>query len=108
MQPSGGLRSSRGFGYSIKHPKERKETMLLLHSKTALTTALCAVAFFQLGLAQVAPPTILQVDVENLVSYFEDTSDLSKFATDPNATTTVQPKNFHFRVSIADIVAING
>src|SRR5438874_291758 len=76
--------------------------------KTALAMALCASAFSQSILAQIVPPSILQVDVENLVSYFEDTSDLSKFATDPNLTTVVQPKNFHFRVSIADIVAVNG
>ena len=51
---------------------------------------------------------ILVVDVENLVAYSEDTSDLSKFATGPNATPAALPKNFNFRVDIGDIVAVNG
>ena len=76
--------------------------------KTSLTTALCAAAFSQPGLAQVTPPTILQIDVENFVEYQEDTSDLSKFTTDPSATTAVPPRNFTFRVGIGDIVAVNG
>lgn len=82
--------------------------MLPPYWKTALATALFASAFSQPGLAQVPPPTILQVDVENLVAYSEDTSDLSKFATNPNATPAVLPKNFNFRVDIGDIVAVNG
>jgi hypothetical protein len=69
--------------------------MLLLNGKTALVTALCAAVCCQYGLAQVAPPTILQIDTENVVQYFEDTSDVSKFATDPNVTTPVVPKNFN-------------
>jgi hypothetical protein len=60
------------------------------------------------GYGQVVPPTILEVDVENWVNYIEDSSDLSKFATDPNVTTAVAPKNFSFRLGIADIVAVNG
>ena len=61
-----------------------------------------------LGLGQVVPPTILEVDVENFVQYAEDTSDLSKFATDPNVTTAVPPRNFASAVAIGDIVAVNG
>jgi uncharacterized protein (TIGR03437 family) len=60
------------------------------------------------GQGQAPPTTILEVDVENLVSYFEDTSDLSKFATDPNVTAAVPPRNFNFNVAIGDIVAVNG
>ena len=82
--------------------------MPLLHWKTALATALCAAACSQLSLAQVPPPTILQIDVENVVQYQVDTSDLSKFATNPNVTTAVQPKNFNPAVVHADIVAVNG
>jgi len=54
------------------------------------------------------PPTILQVDVENLVEYYEDVSDVSKFATNLSVTPAVLPKNFNFRVGIGDIVAVNG
>jgi hypothetical protein len=46
--------------------------------------------------------------VENPVQYFEDTSDLSKFATDPNVTAAVPPMNFAWTVYIGDIVAVNG
>ena len=60
------------------------------------------------GRGQVTPATILEIDVENYVTYFEDTSDLSKFATDPNRTTAVVPRNFNFGVQLADIVAVNG
>jgi hypothetical protein len=55
-----------------------------------------------------APPAILEIDVENAVRYLEDSSDLSKFAIDPNMTTAVPPKNFFFRMNIGDIVAVNG
>jgi len=61
-----------------------------------------------LGRAQTLPPTILEIDVENSVIYYEDTSDLSKFATDPSVTTAIPPRNFGFNVYIADIVAVNG
>jgi hypothetical protein len=60
------------------------------------------------GYGQVLPSTILEVDVENWVNYIEDSSDPSKFATDPNVTTAVAPKDFSFRLGIADIVAVNG
>src|SRR5438034_4617274 len=82
--------------------------MLLLHRKTALTTALCAAAFSQLGLAQVAPTTILQIDVENQVEYDLDVSDLAQWATNPNVVRSQPPRNFDFAVGAADIVAVNG
>jgi hypothetical protein len=85
------------------------QNMLLRHWKTALATALCAAAFSQPGRAQVPPPSILQIDVANNVLYAEDTSDVSRFATDPNATSVVHgAKNFNRAVGVADIVAING
>ena len=64
--------------------------MFLQHWKTTLATVLCAVAYPQLGLAQVAPPAILEVDVENYVQYVEDTGDVTKYATLPNATPAAQ------------------
>src|SRR5438093_1383738 len=60
------------------------------------------------GYGQAPPPAILIVDVENLVQYSLDTADLSKFATDPNATIPTTLKNFGFNVSVGDIVAVNG
>src|SRR5260370_31679281 len=87
----------------------RRQNMLLLHWKTALATALCAAACSRLGVAQVATPSILQIDVANNVLYQEDTSDVSKFATDPNVAAVLHgANNFNRAVGVADIVAING
>ena len=77
--------------------------------KTTLAVALCAAVFSQFSLAQVAPPVILQIDLTNNVSYFQDTSDISKYATEPNVTPlTASLRNFHRVEGIADIVAVNG
>jgi len=71
--------------------------------------ALCAAASAQFSSAQVAPPVILQIDLTNNVVYFQDTADVSKYATDPNVTTpTAIPRNFYRVEGIADIVAVNG
>jgi uncharacterized protein (TIGR03437 family) len=87
----------------------RGQNMLRLHWKTVLATALCAAAFSHPGLAQVATPSILQIDVANNVLYQEDTSDVSKFATDTNVVAVLHgAKNFNRAVGVADIVAING
>ncbi|HUS06022.1 MAG TPA: hypothetical protein VMZ52_07000, partial [Bryobacteraceae bacterium] len=80
----------------------------LLRSKTALAMALCAAACSQFSSAQVALPVILQIDLTNSVYYTQDTSDISKYATEPNVTSlTVNPRNFHRVEGIADIVAVN-
>jgi uncharacterized protein (TIGR03437 family) len=80
----------------------------LRRGKRALATALCAAACSQLGLAQVAAPSILQIDIADHVLYFEDAADPAKFATDPNVPTRVPTLNFARSGSIADIVAVNG
>jgi hypothetical protein len=65
--------------------KQPNTTVALLRLwKPALAATLCAAAFSQTGLAQVATPSILQIDVANNVLYDEDASDVSKFATDLN------------------------
>jgi uncharacterized protein (TIGR03437 family) len=51
---------------------------------------------------------MLLVEFENNVQYNQDTSDYSKFATDPSVTTTSASKNFQSNVVFADIVAVNG
>jgi uncharacterized protein (TIGR03437 family) len=81
----------------------------LLRGKTALAMALCAAAGSQFSSAQVAPPVILQIDLTNSVLYTQDTSDVSRYATEPNVTSlTANPRNFHRVEGIADIVAVNG
>jgi hypothetical protein len=101
-------------------PPKVEEAMLTPHCKTALATVLCAAAFSQPGLAQVAPFTILQIDTENQVQYLEDVSDVSKYATDPSLTAACFPSTdprvecagrhmtFHAFIVIADVVAVNG
>src|ERR1700737_1578505 len=87
----------------------RRQSILLLHGKTALAAALCAAAFSQPGLAQVPPASVLRIDTVNAVVYFEDTGDVSKFATDPNMPTPMLPgKIFNRQIAIADLQAVNG
>jgi uncharacterized protein (TIGR03437 family) len=77
--------------------------------KTALTATLSAVAFSQTGLAQVPPASVLRIDTVNAVNYFEDTGDVSKYATDPGIPTPLTPgKIFNRQIGIADIQAVNG
>ena len=75
--------------------------------KAALATVLCAAVFFQPGLAQVPPASILRIDTANAVTYIEDTADFSRFATDPNVTTSAV-RSFMRAGTIADIQAVNG
>jgi hypothetical protein len=88
-------------------------TMLQPHWKTAFAATLCA-AFSAPGLAQVAPATTLQVDVENFVVYTYDVTDSSRFATDQSRTTSslgLQQgglRTFTPFIGIADIIAVNG
>lgn len=60
------------------------------------------------GYGQGSSSVILSVDVENLVEYFEDTTDFSRFATNPNVTVGVPQRSFQVAIGIADIVAVNG
>ena len=62
---------------------------------------------WHVGLAQEAPPTILEIELENRVQYVGDISDFSKLASDPNVTPTVPLKTFVPVLIIADIVAVN-
>ena len=52
--------------------------------------------------------SILQIDLANYVLYLEDTSDPSKFATDPNVTTQARLTKLLPGHKLADIVAVNG
>ena len=76
--------------------------------RTLALTALSAVVSCQLALGQAAPATILDIELDNYVVYFNDVSDYSRLATDPNRTTVSQPRNFSHAIGIADIVSVNG
>jgi hypothetical protein len=54
-----------------------------------------------------APPTALQVDVNNFVLYNYDTFDTIQFGTNPNPT-SVPMKTYNNHISIGDIVAVDG
>ena len=70
--------------------------------------ALGAALFCQPTVAQVAAPSILQIDIADHVLYFEDAADPAKFSTDPNIPVRVPTFNFGRSSSVADIVAVNG
>jgi hypothetical protein len=76
----------------------------------AMTGSIIA-AYCSLVLGQATTPTLLEVDMENVVAYQGDTSDLSLFATNPNITPRVPPippRNFGEATMLGDIVAVNG
>src|SRR6266567_262029 len=59
--------------------------------------------------AQTPPPTILDIQGENWVSYYGDVFDYAKLASDPAIAIPLRPtKPFQFFVDIVDIVAVNG
>ena len=81
------------------------------HWKAALATVLCAAAYSQVALAQVATPSILEIDTENFVEYVDDItalSDPSKIGTNPNVTPVAVLPPFGRLVELADIIAVNG
>ena len=75
--------------------------------KDLLIAAACAVCP-ESGLAAVAPPALLEIDVENIVSYSSDVFDVSKFATDLSLTAAAPSRNFGFVMAVGDIMAVNG
>ena len=74
-----------------------------LAAVTLWTLSVCGAAR-----GQAPPRVVLEVDIENYVSYVEDTGDVTKYATLPNITRPTVPKNFYSGVIIGDIVAVNG
>jgi hypothetical protein len=60
------------------------------------------------NLARGQTPVIITIDTENVVEYQFDTSDVSKYATNPNITPAATPRNFTPAIPLGDIVAVNG
>jgi hypothetical protein len=60
------------------------------------------------NLARGQAPVILTIDTENVVEYQADTSDVSKYATNPNITPAAPIRNFTSATPLGDIVAVNG
>lgn len=59
------------------------------------------------SLAQTPPPTILVIDVQGNVTYWDDVGDPSKYATS-SGVSQVTLRNFQAWINVADIVAVNG
>jgi hypothetical protein len=81
---------------------------MILNARAFAMAVLLVTAFRNAGQAQTLSPTILEIDVENVVTYFEDNSDFSKFATIAAVTTPTPAKNLGYFLIIGDIVAVNG
>ena len=65
--------------------------------------------YCSLALGQAPPPTILEVDIENVVEYQQDITDVSKYGTNPNVTPSAGIiKSIGTAMVIGDIVAVNG
>src|SRR5437016_4940677 len=57
----------------------------------------------------IAPPSILEIDVQNNAFYISDVTDFAKLASNPNMTTSpFVGRAFVPTTAIGDIVAING
>ena len=69
----------------------------------------CLAVFAIAGFAQVSPPVVLAIDIENYVQYWDDGGDPSKIASDAKdrTTTRIFPA-FMSNLHLADIVAVNG
>ena len=50
----------------------------------------------------------MEIDVENWTRYLNDVTDYFRLATDPSATTPIDPRNFGTFLGVADIVAVDG
>jgi len=81
---------------------------MIRKAETFAMTVLLVAVYCNRGQAQVAPPTILTIDTENVIEYQGPISDPSKLATDPNVTPAVMPRTFNVVLVLGDIVAVNG
>lgn len=81
---------------------------MIKNLRTVALIALFAVAYCQWAFGQAAPATILDIELNNFVVYWNDVTDWSRLATDPNSTTITPPRNFGHAIGIADIVSVNG
>jgi hypothetical protein len=86
-------------------PKER--TMIRRFENVAIAVLWLGVYGNPAG-AQAPPPSILTIDVQNVVEYQGDVSDPAKFSTNPNVTPSAGARPFSVNVALGDIVAVNG
>lgn len=77
-------------------------------AKAVIAMAICAAACCHLSLAQVAPPTILQIDLADYTLYRQDIPDPARYATEASATQVGTVRNFYRSIHLADVVSVNG
>lgn len=71
-------------------------------------TMLCIPTLGLTAFGQTAPAAIVDVEIENIVLYFQDTADATKFASEPGMVTPPAIRNFAPVIWLADIVSVNG
>ena len=76
--------------------------------ETFAMPVLLMAAYCNLALGQTPPHTILNIEVQNIVIYVNDVSDVATFATKANVTPAAAPRNFGESILIGDIVSVNG
>lgn len=81
---------------------------LLQLDKAVLVAFISLTACCQKALTQPLPISMLQIEVQDVVRYNGDLSELTKFASNPAATAPNLPRNFYEVIHIGDIVAVNG
>jgi uncharacterized protein (TIGR03437 family) len=66
-------------------------------------------ALTKLGLAQSTQSAVLQIQVQNFVNYYNDVTDWTKLAANPNQTSpSAAVPSFAVSLDVADIVSVNG
>ena len=86
----------------------KREKPMIRKAETLAMAVLLVAVYCSLALGQATPPTILTIDVENVVQYISDVADVPRLATDPSVTTAVSGRNFREFQVLGDIVAVNG
>jgi uncharacterized protein (TIGR03437 family) len=81
--------------------------MVIRNTQTVAITVLLVGLYCNLAPGQ-TPPSILTIDVANVVEYQGDIYDPSKFGTNPSVTPSAGARVFSVNVAFGDIVAVNG
>ena len=102
------LSAPRAFGGSRRQAKNQRRTPRIRKADTLTMAILLVVLYCARGYGQTGPPVILTVDLENIVSYEADVSDVSKFGTVTTRTVGTAANNFAPVIWLADVVAVNG
>jgi len=88
--------------------QKKQESKMIRKAETIAMTVLLVAVHCTLALGQQPPPTIITIDVANVVEYRDDIADVSKRGTNPNVTPPGVVGDFTVNVVFGDIVAVNG